>query len=159
MFIQHPNFSIPDPGSASKYFEPKKLFLSSRKNDLGCSNRIPDPDLDMFPIPDPDPGSRGQIRTGSMSATQAIHNSISNNSYRYLYKEDTTCVCDLILILLYSAFRPPKPKNVQNLYSRFSIVWFEKLIPVTLLDYVLRKRFLLGDHSSCLNGDFQAFIN
>ncbi len=42
--------SIPDPGSEFflsririkefKYFNPKKLFLSSRKYDLGCSSRI-----------------------------------------------------------------------------------------------------------------------
>jgi hypothetical protein len=57
---------IPDPGikkildteSASKnisIFNPKKLFLSSRENDLGCSSRIPDLD----------PGSRGQKGTRS----------------------------------------------------------------------------------------------
>ncbi len=50
---------IPDPGSgtAFKYFEPKKLFLSSRNYDPGYSsrNRIPDPDLDFLPIPDPAP--------------------------------------------------------------------------------------------------------
>jgi hypothetical protein len=40
---------IPDPGSASKNLsiltpkKPKKCFLSSRKYDLGCSSRIPDP--------------------------------------------------------------------------------------------------------------------
>ncbi len=51
-------YKIPDPGSQDlgsriqirikefKYL-PKKLFLSSRKNDLGCSSRIPD--LDFFP--------------------------------------------------------------------------------------------------------------
>jgi hypothetical protein len=64
------------PGSRVKkipefnYLYFKKLFLSSRKNDLGCSSRIPV--LDFFPsripnvdfflsrIPDSDPGSRGQ---------------------------------------------------------------------------------------------------
>jgi hypothetical protein len=49
-----------------KYFNPKKnkkLFLSSRKYDPGCSSQIPDPDADFLPIPDPevkkapDPGS------------------------------------------------------------------------------------------------------
>jgi hypothetical protein len=58
--------SIPDPGSASKnlsILSPKKWFLSSRKYDLGCSSRIPDPDADFLPIPDP--GSRGQKGTGS----------------------------------------------------------------------------------------------
>ncbi len=64
--IPHPNFSIPDPGSKVsririeefKYFWPKKLFLRSRKNDLGCSSRILIPDPDFFPsrirILDPD---------------------------------------------------------------------------------------------------------
>jgi hypothetical protein len=36
-----------------KYFNPEKRFLSSRKYDLGCSSRIPDPYF--LPIPDPDP--------------------------------------------------------------------------------------------------------
>jgi hypothetical protein len=54
MFIPHPhpNFSIPDPGLKRSririknlsFFKPKKLFLSSRKYDPGCSSRIPDPD-------------------------------------------------------------------------------------------------------------------
>ncbi len=38
---------IPDPVSASKNLSiltPKKLFLSSKKYDLGCSSRIPDMD-------------------------------------------------------------------------------------------------------------------
>ncbi len=38
-----------DSGSASKCFNPKKLFLSSPKNDLG------DPGSGFFPIPDPGP--------------------------------------------------------------------------------------------------------
>ncbi len=50
-------------------FNPKKLFLSSRKYDRGCSSqiRIPDPDFDILPIPDPgfkrapDPGSGSAI--------------------------------------------------------------------------------------------------
>jgi hypothetical protein len=48
-----------------KYFQPKKLFLSSRKYDPGCSSRIriPDPSLDYLPTPDP--GSRGQKGTRS----------------------------------------------------------------------------------------------
>ncbi len=48
-----------------KYFNPKKLFLSSRKSDPGCSSRIQilDPDPDFLPIPDP--GSRGQKGTES----------------------------------------------------------------------------------------------
>jgi hypothetical protein len=61
---------IPDPGSASKNLsilnpkKTKKLFLSSRKYDPGCSSRIPDPDADFLPIPDP--GSMRQKKgTGS----------------------------------------------------------------------------------------------
>ncbi len=44
-----------------KYFNPKKLFISSRKYDSVLF--IPDPDLDFLPISDP--GSRGQKGTGS----------------------------------------------------------------------------------------------
>jgi len=52
---------IKDPGSGSaskefKYFYPKKLFLSCRKYDLGCSSQIPDPDPDFFQYRIPDPG-------------------------------------------------------------------------------------------------------
>jgi hypothetical protein len=85
MFIPDPTFfhpgsrirttvSIPDPGSASKNLSiltPKKWFLSSRKYDLGCSSRIPDPDADFLPIPDPgvkkapDPGSATLVTTQS----------------------------------------------------------------------------------------------
>ena len=68
--------SIPDPGSSSKNLniltpkKAKKWFLSSKKYDLGCSSRIPDPDADFLPsrIPDPEvkkapnPGSRIRIR-------------------------------------------------------------------------------------------------
>jgi hypothetical protein len=79
--IPDPNFSIPDPnfasririfpsgsdffhpGSASKNFNPKKRFLSSRKYDPGCSSQIRIPDSDFLPIPDP--GSRGQKGTRS----------------------------------------------------------------------------------------------
>jgi hypothetical protein len=42
-----------------KYFNPKKakkLFLSSKKYDPGCSSRIPDPDADFLPSRIPDPG-------------------------------------------------------------------------------------------------------
>jgi hypothetical protein len=42
-FIPDPNFSISDPGSESKklsIYNPKKLFLNSRKNDLECPSRI-----------------------------------------------------------------------------------------------------------------------
>ncbi len=80
-------FSIPDPGSEFfrsririffypgsqirfkefKYFNPKKLFLSSGKYDPGCSSRI----QNFYPsrIPDPgfkkaqDPGSARQVLT------------------------------------------------------------------------------------------------
>ncbi len=51
------------------YLSPKKLFLSSRIYDPGCSYWIPDPDLDFWPIPDPgviktpDPGSATLILT------------------------------------------------------------------------------------------------
>jgi hypothetical protein len=62
--IPDPNFSIPDPGSASKNLSIiKKLFLSYRKYDPGCSSRIPDPDPYFLPIQDP--GSRGQKGTCS----------------------------------------------------------------------------------------------
>jgi hypothetical protein len=44
-----------------KYFEPKNLFLSSRKYDPGCSSRI----RILIFLPIPDPGSRGQKGTGS----------------------------------------------------------------------------------------------
>ncbi len=62
--IPDPNFSIPDPGlkrsririKEFKNFQHEKLFLSSRKNDLGCSSRIPDPGLIFF-HPTPNPGS------------------------------------------------------------------------------------------------------
>jgi hypothetical protein len=64
MFIPDPGSDFFHPGSwilikEFKYFNPKKLFLSSWKYDPDCSSRIPDPDL----IPDPgvkkapDPGS------------------------------------------------------------------------------------------------------
>ncbi len=42
------------------HFEPKKLFLSSRKYDPGCSSRMPDPDLDIFTHPGS--GIRGSER-------------------------------------------------------------------------------------------------
>ncbi len=59
---------IPDPrsGPAStnlSIFNPKKLFLSSRKYDPGCSSRIWIPDLDFLSILDP--GSSGQKGIGS----------------------------------------------------------------------------------------------
>jgi hypothetical protein len=77
-------FSIPDPNclhpgtriliNEIKYFNPnktKKLFLSSKKYDLGCSSRISDPDADFLPIPDP--GSRGQ---------KGIRSRIRNTAWR-----------------------------------------------------------------------------
>jgi len=54
-------FSIPDPHQKTYVFQPKKWFLSSRKNDPGLF--IPDSNPDFIPIPDagvkkaPDPGS------------------------------------------------------------------------------------------------------
>ncbi len=49
---------IPDPGSRiririkeCKYFQPKKLFLSSRKYDPGSRSQISDQDLDFFTHP------------------------------------------------------------------------------------------------------------
>ncbi len=65
--IPDPNFFfIPYPGSEFfhlwslihikefNYFNPKKLSLSSRKYDPGCSFRIRISDPDFLPIPDPD---------------------------------------------------------------------------------------------------------
>ncbi len=49
--ISDPNFF--HPGSASKYFNPQKWVLSSRKYDTACSSRIPDPWVKRAP----DPGS------------------------------------------------------------------------------------------------------
>jgi hypothetical protein len=67
--------NIPDPGSASKnlsIYNPKKLFLSSRKYDSGIF--IPDPDLDFFyPSRIPDPGSRNQKGTGSRIRNNKKH--------------------------------------------------------------------------------------
>jgi hypothetical protein len=42
---------IPDPHKIVKYFLPKKLFLSSRKYDPGCSTQIPDPEVKKAPDP------------------------------------------------------------------------------------------------------------
>jgi len=54
--------SFPDPEHCGMQFISGKLFLISRKNDLGCSFRIPDPYPDLFqvrirmtPILDPHP--------------------------------------------------------------------------------------------------------
>ncbi len=49
-------FSIPDPHKRIKYFNPKKLFLSSRKYDPGCSSRI----RFLIFLTIPDPGCRDQ---------------------------------------------------------------------------------------------------
>ncbi len=56
-------FSIPGPKSRIKefkYFNQKKWFLSSQKNDPGFPSqiRIRDLDSDFLPIPDPDPVSQ-----------------------------------------------------------------------------------------------------
>jgi hypothetical protein len=67
--------SIPDPGSSSKNLsiltpkKAKKWFLSSKKYDLGCSSRIPDPDADFLPSRIPDPGGKKAPNPGSGSAT------------------------------------------------------------------------------------------
>ncbi len=49
----------------------KKLFLSSRKHDLGCSSLILDLGSSFFPsqIPHPDPGVKKAPDAGSVSAT------------------------------------------------------------------------------------------
>jgi hypothetical protein len=57
--------SFQDPDHCGMKFVSGKLFLTSRKNDLGCSFRIPDPDPDIFPSPD-------YPVTGSGSATLGI---------------------------------------------------------------------------------------
>jgi hypothetical protein len=61
---------LPDPGSASKikYFNPKKIFPSPRKNDLGCAFRIrifshPGSRCKKHQIPDPDPQHWFQYRS------------------------------------------------------------------------------------------------
>jgi hypothetical protein len=63
-------FPDPGPGSAAKnlsIFTPKKLVLSSRKNDLGCSSRIR---IQLFPHPgSQDPGSKGKRALDPGSAT------------------------------------------------------------------------------------------
>jgi hypothetical protein len=86
MLIPDPTFF--HPGSRIlikefKYFnskKAKKLFLSSKKYDPGCSSRIPDPDADFLPsripgskrhpIPDPDPQHwfKGQV-VGKLPST------------------------------------------------------------------------------------------
>jgi hypothetical protein len=89
MFILDPTFFHPGsrirmvflPGSRIritefKYFNPKKLFLNSKKYDPGCSSRIQDPDPCFLPIPDI--GSRGQNGTRSRIR-------IRNTGFNYLY--------------------------------------------------------------------------
>jgi hypothetical protein len=68
MFIPDPNFFHPASRiriKEFKHFNPKKLFLRSRKYDPGCwsRSRIWDSDPDFLPIPDP--GFPGQKGTGS----------------------------------------------------------------------------------------------
>ncbi len=82
--IPDPNFSIPDPGSASKnlwMLTQKKIFPSSMKYDPGCASRIRI--LTFLPIPDP--VSRGQKRTGSRIR-------IRNTAYRTC-KSKMTMAC------------------------------------------------------------------
>ncbi len=63
--IMDPNFFHPGSRIRIKVCKFKKMVLSSRKYDPGCSSRIrmTDPDPDFLPIPDP--GSRGQKGTGT----------------------------------------------------------------------------------------------
>ncbi len=88
MFILDPGFSIPDTGSRVKkvtwsqnqirnielikilsIFNPNKLLLSSRKDDMVCLSWIPDPDFFHITIP----GWRGQKSTGSRNITNVKH--------------------------------------------------------------------------------------
>jgi hypothetical protein len=57
-------FSTPDPGSASKYFNPKNGF-QALGNKIQVVHPGSGPDPDFLPIPDP--GSRDQKGTGSRS--------------------------------------------------------------------------------------------
>ncbi len=78
ILIPDPNFFMPDSivfhlGSQVrikefKYFNPKTLFLSSRKYYPGRSSRI----RILIFLPIPDPGSRGQKGPGSGSVTLAV---------------------------------------------------------------------------------------
>ncbi len=73
MFIPDPTFFHPGSELSPsririkefKCFNPKKWFLSSRKYDLGCSSRIPDPDADFYPSRIPDPGVKKAPDPGS----------------------------------------------------------------------------------------------
>jgi hypothetical protein len=81
--VLDPNFFHPGSRIRNKEFKcfnPKKWFVSSRKYDLGCSSRIPDPDPDFLPIPDP--GSRGQKGTGSRIR---IRNTDNRSTYKKLH--------------------------------------------------------------------------
>ncbi len=75
-------FSIPDPNCLHpgsrilikefKYFnlkKAKKWFFSSKKYNLGCLSRIPDPDADFLPFRIPDPGVKKAPNPGSGYAT------------------------------------------------------------------------------------------
>ncbi len=57
---KHPRSRILVRIKEFKYFLPKNLFLSCRKNNVRCSSRIR---IRFFPIPDP--GYRGKKSTGS----------------------------------------------------------------------------------------------
>jgi hypothetical protein len=50
----------PDPQQSLNHFYQKLLVLSSRKYDLGCLLRIPDPAFGFFPFRIPAPGTMGQ---------------------------------------------------------------------------------------------------
>jgi hypothetical protein len=94
----HPGSRIPNPNCSHpgsririkefKYFNQKKWFLSSRKYDLGCSFRIPDPDPDFLPIPDP--GVKKAPDPGSGSATLIVSQSYERilDHRRYLKNEN-----------------------------------------------------------------------
>jgi hypothetical protein len=91
--------SITDPGSSSKNLsiltpkKPKKLFLSSKKYDPGCSSRIPDPDADFLTsrIPDPgvkkapDPVSRIRIRNTAGNCRTLLTDQPQGRYYRLIF--------------------------------------------------------------------------
>ncbi len=61
--IPDKNFSISDPGSASKNLSILTQKIVSKLSERWSGLFIPDPDPDFLPIPDP--GSRGQKGSGS----------------------------------------------------------------------------------------------
>jgi hypothetical protein len=90
-WIPDPTFFILDPGSdffhpgseffppripikEFKYFNRKKLFISSRKYDPGCSSRIRIRILTCYTSRIPDPGVKKTPDPGSGSATLILNN-------------------------------------------------------------------------------------